>query len=106
MARPYHRKASRAVHPEIPQVVHDRPVGDWAIGDRLWAFEMVSTAMRRLGDPCSIRVFLWGISTIDTPPYHTITQKKRVERALFLCNITHFSCVCAFFVVPLQRKFE
>ena len=36
--------AARAVCAEVLSVVHSSPVGDWAIGDRLLAIEVVAEA--------------------------------------------------------------
>ena len=45
MARARSRKAARAVCAEVLQVVHYRPMGDWAIGNGLLAIEVVGRAL-------------------------------------------------------------
>ena len=45
MARARSRKAARAVCARVLQVVHYRPMGDWAIGNGLLAIEVVGRAL-------------------------------------------------------------
>ena len=45
VARARSRKAARAVCAEVLQVVHYRPMGDWAIGNGLLAIEVVGRAL-------------------------------------------------------------
>ena len=48
-----HRASARAIHPQIPQMVHGIALRDRAIGDRLWAIEVVAKALgigRPMGD--------------------------------------------------------
>ena len=45
VARARSRKASRAICARVLQVVHYRPMGDWAIGNGLLAIEVVGRAL-------------------------------------------------------------